>query len=58
MSASEQRKMQEEAENFLTGGYYKSITKAHKAIFDDYVKLGFTRDEALKLLIMLFTPKT
>ena len=58
MNVPEQRKLQEETENFLVGGYYKSMTKAHKAIFDDYVKLGFTRDEALKLLIMLFTPKT
>ncbi len=53
MEASDFRRIQEELANWLKGGYYKSMVEAHKAIFDEYVKVGFSRDEALRLIMSI-----
>ena len=57
MNVPEMRKGQEELENLLTGGYYKTVIKLHTAVFDEYVLNKFTREEALKMTIEFFRPK-
>lgn len=51
---AEQRKAQEELINALAGGYYKTLIEMEKAYFDEYIRVGFTREESLKL-VMNFT---
>jgi len=43
------RKFQEMSANMRTGGFHHEIAKWHKAIYDAYVKTGFTPEQALVL---------
>ena len=51
MSVEEQRKSMEELANYIKGGYYKEFCKAQKALFDEYIRMGFTREESLQLIM-------
>ena len=57
MSIADERKSQEDMENSIQGGYYKSLVKFQKAMFDEYVLVGFTREEALQLVLMIMGNK-
>ena len=45
------RNAQEALRNMLDGGYYKVLVEGHKALFDEYLKADFTREEALRLVM-------
>ena len=42
---------QEEIATALKDGYYKTIIKFQGKLFKEYVKAGFTREEALKIIL-------
>lgn len=45
------RKLQEQVAELEKAGVFKEIARGKKAMFDAYVEVGFTREEALKLVI-------
>ena len=47
------RKNQENILNLLVGGYYKEYCKLQKAMFDEYIRLGFKEEQALELVIAM-----
>ena len=55
MSIEDERQAQEDLENSINGGYYKTMVKGQKTFFDEYLRVGFTREEALKLTISVTT---
>ncbi|KKL08040.1 hypothetical protein LCGC14_2579910 [marine sediment metagenome] len=54
---SEMRKAQEQILSMLQGGYYKEMIKMQKALYDEYVKVGFTKKQAFELVIITTCPK-
>jgi len=52
-NAANFRRDQENILNLLSGGYYKEYCKLQKTLFDEYIKLGFKEDQALKLVIAM-----
>jgi len=51
------RKAQEQILSMLQGGYYKEMIKMQKALYDEYVKVGFTKKQAFELVIITTCPK-
>lgn len=52
----ELRKMQEDAVRMLEGKFHKDIVKLQWAFFVEYIKVGFTRREAVELIKYIFAP--
>lgn len=46
----ELRKLQEQSANLITGGLHNEIDKWNKAIYDAYIKVGFTPEQSLELV--------
>jgi len=44
------RKLQEQMANLITGELHNEIAKWHKAIYDAYIKIGFTSEQAIDLI--------
>ena len=47
------RAKQEEISQILNDGYYKSFIEMQAKMFDAYVSHGFTREEALEILLVM-----
>ena len=45
------RAKQEEVAQVLDSGYYKAITEMHAKFFQEYCQQGFTREEALEIVL-------
>ncbi len=52
-NVSDLRKAQEGILNLLSGGYYKELCGLQKAMFDEYIKIGFSEEQALRLTMSL-----
>ena len=52
-NVSKLRKAQEGILDLLKGGYYKELCKLQKAMFDEYIKIGFTEEQALRLILSM-----
>lgn len=46
------RRKQEELRQVIDDGYFKTFIEFQSVIFKEYLKRGFTREEALELLII------
>lgn len=56
-SEADLRKTQEDIARILSGGFYKGIVEMQTALFQEYLKSGFTRMEALFLIVnMMHAP--
>ena len=44
------RKLQEQSRNMIVGGLHNEIAKWHKALYDAYIKVEFTPEQALELV--------
>ena len=44
------RKLQEQSANLITGGLHNEIAKWHRAIYDAYIEIGFSAEQALDLV--------
>jgi hypothetical protein len=44
------RKIQEQTANLIAGGFHKEVAKYHKAIYDAYIAVGFTPEQAIDLV--------
>jgi hypothetical protein len=49
----EGRKAQESLKNFITAGYFKTVCEAQKAMYDEYIRIGFEPEQALTLTITM-----
>ena len=47
------RAKQEEIAQILVGGYYKVFIELQAKLFDEYVSHGFTREEALEVILIM-----
>ena len=47
------RKCQEDILNLLNGGYYKELCLLQKAMYDEYIKIGFDKEQALQLTMSM-----
>ena len=47
------RAKQEEVAQVLAGGYYKVFIELQASLFDEYVSRGFTREEALEVILVM-----
>ena len=47
------RAKQEEISQVLKGGYYKIFIELQSKLFEEYVAHGFTREEALEILLVM-----
>ena len=45
------RQVQERIATVLKDGYWKETIRLQSALFKEYIKRGFTRDEALEIII-------
>lgn len=52
-----QRKAHEELATMLKSGYFKLIIEAQKMAYDEYIKQGFDKDQALTLTMNLMSSK-
>jgi hypothetical protein len=44
---------QEQVGQIIKDGYYKTFIKLQSTIFKEYVRRGFTREEALEILLVM-----
>jgi len=53
MVVNKLRAKQEEIAQILVGGYYKVFIELQAKLFDEYVSHGFTREEALEIILVM-----
>ena len=51
MSVEEERKAQENLKNMINSGYYKVLCELQKAMYDEYIHVGFTPEQAMQLIM-------